>query len=674
MLVDDQDSLFAWWHRGFYWEAGQQTTNALQGVKGSIDPGTGALTLDSPVDLGLPYVDGFGPDYTPDYSGLEMDPDGYLWLVTSPKVTVQQPVVQLLYGDDLLVGTYRYALSYESASSELGCGYYTQKTTLSQASVPGAPSNFSNPNVGTFPAGTHYFKVTFYKSDGTSGNGETTAGNYGAYNLATGSRSIRMAIPRSLANGGRKVYYASSASGPYYLIHTQADYNTDYIEVFNPISSGTEPPTTNTLPAKRTRVWNIDQGPPGTTSRRIYRTQAGGSTYGLVGTVSNNLNDQEWDDDTGDSIGASPPNNPTNHSYRCLAVGRSNASRSWASGVTWQSVFGWYPWDWLGDRCGIVALGSGLAAVVYQNTSSGLSAQRRTTTGTWGDEVNLTSGSLGTITLHGGAAHLCYLKHSGGIPGIDQWYYAPLSVSDDGVTLGSPVPANEGWPYSQAPPGLSWNAEEELLVMHGGAWNYYCHAFNVATGDEVEVAGGDIPVNGLAAFDTTAPHTAAGKILWLLFTDWDENYGIVVSTPIDRDDTCDECEGEEQPTCDSSASEMNSSLVGNQGGPSGGTPSAGMSGYVGGRAQPRLASSAVNLDAVTGLRISDSSGKVALRHSTTASELRFSAARDESGPLGWNWTHDYHVTLTQQSPTLVDIQHESGRCDRYYFDGRVWTP
>ena len=534
MLVDDQDDLFAWWHRGFFWEAGQQTANALQGVRGTINPDTGALSLDSPFDLGLPYVDGFGPAYTPDYSGLEMDPEGRLWLVTSPKVTVQTPPVALLYGDDLLVGNYRYALSYQSASSELGCGYYRQVTTRAQAAVPGAPSQFSNPNVGTFQAGYHYFKVTFYKSDGTSGDGETTPGSYDAYNLPTNNRSIRMAIPRSLNNGGRRVYYATSAGGPYYLIWTQPDWNTDYIEIFDPVSSGPQPPTTNTLPAKRTRVWNVDQGPPGTTARHIYRTQAGGSTYGLVGTINNNQNDQEWADDTGDSIGAAPPNSPTNQSYRCLALGHSNAPRSWGSGVTWEKVFGWYPWSWLGDRCGVVALGGGLAAVVYQNTSWGLSARRRTTGGVWGSEVVLVTESgrsfrLGSILLHEGEPQLCYLE-SGGYPSLDEWYYAPLSVSDDGVSMGGPVLAGDGWDYSEEPPRLSWDEDQEVLVMHGGGFNDYCHIFNVDEGD-VESGGDDLSTAGADISWWTAPRRVPGPRLWGLFIDWDGHHGAVEWTP-----------------------------------------------------------------------------------------------------------------------------------------------
>jgi hypothetical protein len=260
----------------------------------------------------------------------------------------------------------------------------------------------------------------------------------------------------------------------------------------------------------------------------------GGSVYGLVHTINNNQNDQEWTDDTGDSIGAPPPNNPTNQSYRCLAVGRSNAPRSWTSGVTWEKVFGWYPWSWLGDRCGIVALGGGLAAVVYQDTSWGLSTRRRTTGGVWGSEVSLVTESernfqLGTVMLHEGEAHLCYLE-SGGYPTPDEWYYAPLLVSDAGVSIGSPVKAGDGWPYSEEPPRLSWDEEEEVLVMHGGGFNDYCHIFNVDEGD-VETGGDDLPTVGASISWWTAPHRVPGPKLWGLFIDWDGYHGAVEWTP-----------------------------------------------------------------------------------------------------------------------------------------------
>ncbi len=546
LLVDDQDNFFVWWHRQFLWECGQQTANALQGVKGTINPDTGALSLDSPVDLGLPYVDGFGPPYTPDYSGLEMDPEGYLWLVTSPKVTVQRPTLSLLYGDDLLVGTYRYALSYVSAESELGCGYYTSITTKAKADYSSCSGARLIRGGGSFGPGMYHFRMTFYKSDGTSGDGESwfppNEGSWFEAIFYANDWCFEFDLRRGLANcSGRRVYCAlqdiNGNIGPYYLLHDEPGNEEATVTIYAP-PSGSEPtgPSEHTLPAKRVRVWNVDQGPPGTIARRIYRTQMGGSVYGLVGEISDNQNDAEWAYDTGDGIGTAPPNNPTNQSHRCLAVGRSNAPHSWASGVTWEKVFGWYPgpWSWLGDRCGIVALGGGLAAVVYQNTSWGLSARRRTTSGVWGSEVNLVTESgrnfrLGTILLHEGEAHLCYLE-SGGYPSLDEWYYAPLSVSDDGISMGSPVLAGEGWPYSKEPPRLSWDEDQEVVVLHGGGFNDYCHIFNVDEG-EVESGGDDLSTVGADISWWTAPHYVPGPKLWGLFIDWDGYHGAVEWTP-----------------------------------------------------------------------------------------------------------------------------------------------
>ena len=175
-----------------------------------------------------------------------------------------------------------------------------------------------------------------------------------------------------------------------------------------------------------------------------------------------------------------------------------------------------------------------MAAVVYQNTSWGLSARRRTTGGVWGSEVSLVTESernfqLGTVMLHEGEAHLCYLE-SGGYPTPDEWYYAPLLVSDAGVSIGSPVKAGDGWPYSEEPPRLSWDEEEEVLVMHGGGFNDYCHIFNVDEGD-VETGGDDLPTVGASISWWTAPHRVPGPKLWGLFIDWDGYHGAVEWTP-----------------------------------------------------------------------------------------------------------------------------------------------
>jgi len=549
LLVDDQDSLFGWWHRGFLWGAGQRTADALQGIQGTINRDTGALSLGAPVDLGIPYVEGFGPDYTPDYSGFEMAPDGHLWLVTSPKVNVQTPTVSLLYGDDLSVGTYKYALAYTSDQRELGAGPDWSIATKEKADSPRLWRPEKVAGAGTWGPppvlGHHSFRVTFYKSDGTSGDGETYQGGsaWVTYNMMPSGNDwgILLQLDRGLGNcTGRRVYAWPSwpndlpeGPGDHYLVADIPDNTTEEILIPNP-PTGVEPlqPTEHTLPAKRVRVWNVRQGPPGTTSRKVYRTEAGGSQFGFVATIPGNENDAQWDD-TVTGIGAPPPNGQTSRSWRCLAVARSNSPRSWTDGVTWETVFGWYPWDWLGDRCAIIALGDGLAAVVYQDTSWGLSARRRTTGGAWGPEANLVTESdrsfrVGTIVLQEGEAQLCYLEAGGA--GSDEWYYAPLSVSDDGVSMGSPVLAGEGWPYSEEPPRLSWDEDQEVMVMHGGGFNDYCHIFNVDEGD-VESGGDDLSSAGADISWWTAPYRVPGPKLWGLFVDWDGYHGAVEWTP-----------------------------------------------------------------------------------------------------------------------------------------------
>jgi YD repeat-containing protein len=135
-----------------------------------------------------------------------------------------------------------------------------------------------------------------------------------------------------------------------------------------------------------------------------------------------------------------------------------------------------------------------------------------------------------------------------------------------------------------------------------------------------------------------------------------------------------ECPDSDAPPCGPSRTEANSAWVGAAGGPSGGAPTNGFSGYVGGLPRSRWSGASVDLEVPRGLNIADGSGKVALKHPTTALGLSFASGQTQSGPVGWNWSHEYNVTLVRQSASVVDIQHEGGRWDRYEFAGSTWTP
>ncbi len=626
MLIDDEDNVFLWWYRDLWSPESPTTENACQAVQGTIDAETGEVTMGTPVDLGVPYIEGFGPQNSPWYGGLEIDPDGYLWIIGNPVDFVDNPniggVYGLRYGNDLDVGFYYYALSNVSNDSEMGRGiHWNGVWTKEHGDPPGSPVLDSLGHSGSFPGGSEWqFKATIYM-DGDDG-GETAGSGALEVDIPSGgndwSITLSVPVPPEYCTG-RRYYCRQGSSGTFYRVAEVANTEPTTVTILAP-PSGSEAviPDPGTLGMRRVHM-TVWQGPPGTISRKVYRTQANGSVFGYVATIENNNNAEPWTDTTDDNIGDPPPHTEDEGSYCCLFVGRSDSPLSLDS-VTWEKVEGWDQSGWLGNQCAIVPLGDDRAVAIYSNeTGKQLVAKVRSSNGTWGQRnilVDLQSGgfTLGSALLVEGQPRIVY---AAGTTQSAQWYYAELEINGSVVSM-SPV---------EIPQTISaWGLARLTSLVDSGMLatqiddkleTENLHLAKVKD-DEVELDDCEVELeDGIG--DWVAPRWVKGDDLWAVSLDDIDadhaNLKVVQWTATVSDPPCDECQESDAPPCGPGDSDSEG-VAGNAGGPSGGVPIPDISGYRGDAAVVRLMGGTVQ-------------------------------------PSG---------------------QHESGRCDRYYFDGRVWTP
>ena len=532
MLIDESDRLFAIVSRARRWSLTTEATDLIQGLIGEIDGAD--LVLDPPADLGLPYPGGPGPNSNA-FADLTIGTDGRLWIGAQLDTDVLAPSIHLLYGDELAVGGYRYTVSQASAAGETGPGSYSAILTKAEATVPSAPSNLTLEAGGSFGAARHWFRGTYYGEAEEETTGGTVAEK--VVSEIDAPCAIRMRLPVGcLENGGYRVYHAVGATLPdessflrCYEV-TKADLPEDRYVIIMAPGSGPAMPTENTLPAQRVRVKSA-KGGPGTTQRKVYRTQAGDTGYGYVGSIPGNDPDTTWDDDTGPDIGAAPPNAPQGLK-RALATGISNAPQSWTSGVTWEIIIGWGN-DNIGERLGIVPLSGETALLIYTRNGQ-LCARARRAADDWSAEVLIAGGAysyrVGQAVAAGGSALISCSRF---VAGDHCWGLIRVGISDGEPTvLASEWREDGGSPtYARSCPAMLGEIDDGQYVIAHGAARFEGTETHPRDGRACDVTDGNfsdasdvIDLQGAYVYNEIfAPKTHRGQNVWAIFADDEEN-------------------------------------------------------------------------------------------------------------------------------------------------------
>ena len=110
----------------------------------------------------------------------------------------------------------------------------------------------------------------------------------------------------------RKIYRRFNATGTYKLVATIADNTTTtYSDAIENASLGADAPTTNTATANQVALSAIPIGGASVTSRKVYRTVAGGAQLKLLATIADNTTTTYTDSTADASLGANTPSSDT---------------------------------------------------------------------------------------------------------------------------------------------------------------------------------------------------------------------------------------------------------------------------------------------------------------------------------------------------------------------------
>lgn len=175
------------------------------------------------------------------------------------------------------------------------------------AAVPNASGAFlfvSGSTGGSLESnGVYGWAVTFVTASGECGYSGSTTFVF----LGVGNTKATIFVPTS-SDGrvtSRKIYRtANGGSGGFRLVATIADnVTTSYVDTTADASLGATMPTTDAGSTGKLTV-GIPVGPAGTTSRKLYRTELGGSTYKLQSTIADNTTTSVLDNTADGSLGA----------------------------------------------------------------------------------------------------------------------------------------------------------------------------------------------------------------------------------------------------------------------------------------------------------------------------------------------------------------------------------
>lgn len=225
---------------------------------------------------------------------------------------------------NLSVGVYSYKTTLVNASGETAASAASDNVTVVQPTAvadPVAALTAAEGIAGNVPAGSYLYKVTFTNSTGETAPGPASV----AVVVDPDPVQIDLtAIPTGGAGvDGRKVYRSEDAGATYKLAVTIANnVATTATDNTADISAQADIPSANTASDGRAAVSGIPVGATGTTARKLYRTQADGSTYNLLATIADNTT-TTYADNVADATIVAAAEAPTTNTTADLTVSGS---------------------------------------------------------------------------------------------------------------------------------------------------------------------------------------------------------------------------------------------------------------------------------------------------------------------------------------------------------------
>ena len=227
---------------------------------------------------------------------------------SSPPTSTKAP------GGNLSAGAYTWKVTYgDSAGGETTPSSASGSVTMDEVAAPSASWGQGQGPGGNLTPGGYHWRWTFY----TAG-GETVGGTVQSLTINTGNSSaqhIGMPISADPLVIGRRLYRGSVGGGTDYKLVYDIPDNTSTGSIYDTTADaarGANIPTASTANYRKADLTSIPvSGDGNVTTRRIYRTTAGGSTYKLVATIADNVTTTYTDNVADGSLGANAPSTNT---------------------------------------------------------------------------------------------------------------------------------------------------------------------------------------------------------------------------------------------------------------------------------------------------------------------------------------------------------------------------
>ena len=347
-------------------------------------------------------------------------------------------------------GSHRYATTFASLAGETPPGPSSSPVTTG-ASVPVLPPTTApvvTQTVGTnntWPVGDQVqVSVAFH----TNWPGVTTVGPWASSAPITqATNHINLAnLPIGPPNtDGRWIFYrfASNPTGNVYYIQLWDNVTTVLTDIGGNLysTSGQTPPTNTagTTIAQVVPLSSIPVGPPGTTSRRLYRTKAGASALLFLGTIADNTTATYVDTTPDAGLGAAPPIDNTAGTAQTVHV--SNLQVASGGGVIARKL---YRYTNVGTW--------GLVATIPDNTTTSYTdTSPNASLGPWPPPANTTTGGAQTV-------HVSSLPRVSGANGAGATRKLYRRSGGAGLRLVATIPDNTTSTYVDTTPNASLGA------------------------------------------------------------------------------------------------------------------------------------------------------------------------------------------------------------------------
>lgn len=246
-----------------------------------------------------------------DYTGLEPGGDG---AIVGPGVApTTAPAVEAVAGAGVNSGDHDYAYTWVTGAGETLPSPLASVTTGELDPPPHQPGLTGPTPGGSLGIGIYKYAYTFVNAAG-----ETTPSPVRTASIPTSSGFqtwlVQMIEAGPTGTTARKLYRTAVDGTQLKLVATIADnvHNQNYSDGNADGSLGADAPTVNTATVNQVEISGVAVGPSGTTSRKVYRTAAGGSQLKLQQTIANNTATVGVTDSTADgSLGANAPTSDT---------------------------------------------------------------------------------------------------------------------------------------------------------------------------------------------------------------------------------------------------------------------------------------------------------------------------------------------------------------------------